>query len=66
MANRFHNKQIKSQAATKAPPSPGLGKTQGSLGKDGTENWTNKGGSNVFGKGTGGYKKIKVHAVSSN
>ena len=68
MANKFHNKQIHPGTnATSTPPSPGVdSRGQHSLGKDGTENWTNKGGSNIFGKAKGGFRKAKVHAVSSN
>ncbi len=61
MANKLYNTK------TGTPPSPGLGRGEvGREGKDGTENWTHKNGSNIFAKGKGGFKSIKIHAVSSN
>lgn len=68
MANKFHNKQIHPGTnATSTPPSPAVGpRSIQSLGKDGTVNWTHKNGSNIFGKAKGGFRKAKVHAVSSN
>ena len=68
MANRFHNQQVRpGNNKTSTPPSPGLGKMgTGMLGKDGVENWTHKGGSNIFGRAIKSFKKIKIHPVSSN
>ena len=66
MASRRHSEFAK-QNKTSTPPSPGLGRTpMPHLGAEGTENWTHKGGSNVFGKGKKGFKDIKIHPVSSN